>query len=348
MQLTEPVQKRTNEEKYGAEGLRFCATREGAQDFLERHCAGKALLLTDAESYKAFAPFALMPRTVSFVFDGDALPLFLMPDGVSCILAAGGTETLWAARFFASVRNVPCALFPASGTLFGVYERRAKLRLGDEIQSVALADGEVIFDRENGFSLSEAYAQLYLNRLARFEAETLALFQGTEPPISEEILSDDKPPVEELILENARLRLEERNGFPTGEGRILTKLHAEAGEKRPVFLSVTELSALYYAFFKCGKPRRYYVPDYAERARRAGVSYAYMQIPTNAEYCMRAVALERMRSERLVKIRDLAQKWQKCPFSVGCVGIDLSRLKSLPERGGGLSAIIRDFGLLEY
>ena len=92
---------------YGGGGLSFCSVEEGASRFL-RGRAGKVLALAEDSAFSAMLPAVRLPRAVSVLWEGDALPLFAMPE-VSGVLAAGGKEVLQAARFFAAVRGVPCA-----------------------------------------------------------------------------------------------------------------------------------------------------------------------------------------------------------------------------------------------
>lgn len=350
MQFAEnTVRMRNEEEEYGGGGLHFIAAQEGARQFLSGCGAGKILVVSDSESYKTLAQTALAPKALSLVYDGDALALFSMPDGVGSVLAAGGEDVLRAARYFALVRRVPCAVFPSSGTLFGAFEEQGEVTLCSEKRTVPLAEAHVYFDLKGNYSLSEAYAQVYLTALARFEQDTLAEF-GLCPktPYPKIKLGTGYPDQADLIAQNAALRREERDGAPAGEGRILARLHASDGNKRPVYRAFTELVALYYAFFKCGKPRKYFICDYAARAKAAGTPYSATIVPTPQEYAMRALALEKMRSQKLFEIKEILQFWQQGPFFLKQAAslVDLKRLKFLPEHGGGLSAVIRDFGLL--
>lgn len=350
MQIAEnTVRKRNEGEEYGGGELHFVAADEGARRFLSGCGAGKILIVTDSDSYKTLARTALSPKALSLVYDGDALALFSMPDGVGSVLAAGGEDVLRAARYFAGVRRVPCALFPSSGTLFGAFEEQGEVTLCSERRIVPLAAAQTYFDLKGNYSLSEAYAQLYLTALARIEADALAQFGLYGGARCEKIIPDTGYPDQgDLIAQNAALRREERGGAPTGEGRILARLHAADGNKRPVYRAFTELIALYYAFFKCGKPRKYFICDYAARAKAAGTPYSAAVVPTPQEYALRALALEKMRSQKLFELKELLQCWQQGPFYLKQAAslLDLSRMKYLPERGGGLSAVIRDFGLL--
>lgn len=343
-----PVPKRNDEIECGEDRLCFTNAEEGARRFLQAHCAGKTLVVSDVGGYKALAGVAVMPKSVSLVYDGDALALFSMPDGVGCVLASGGEDVLRAARYFAHVRSVPCALFPSSGTLCGAFETRGKIALMGEEREVPLADANVYFDLNNGFSLSEAYTHVYLTALARFEEDALAAFRGERavkrPPITLCISCPDRA---DLVALNADLRRAEPYGA-AGEGDLLARLYRRDGNRRPVYRAFTELLALYYAFFKCGKPRKYFVCDYAARAKTAGKPYYAAGVPTPQEYASRALVLERIRSQKIFELKEILTSWRQSPFCMKQAAslLDLNNLKYLPEHGGGLSAVIRDFGLL--
>ena len=342
-----PVQK-MNEEEYGREELHFVPTETGARAFFQTACAGKLLIVSDGESYKRLSRFAVSVNALALIYDGDALPLFSMPDDVGGVLAAGGEDVLLAARYFATVRRLPCAVFPSSGTLFGAFEKEGTLTLCGERKPLPLAPSEVYFDLKNGFSLSEAYAQVYLTKLACFEEQTLAYFAHETPPQRAIFSVDPCPDQARLVALNARMRCEERDGRTVGEGRTLAKCYESGGNKRPVFRAFTELMALYYSFFQYGAPRRYFVSDYRARAKMAGISYSQQKIPTLGEYAARAFTLEKIRSERLSVLTAILNGWKNSPFYIKQAAslLNLDNLKYLPERGGGLSVIIRDFGLL--
>ena len=113
----------TNVEEYEGEP-EWIETEEGIRRAMAEYGAGKILLSSDAEACRVFSSAACSPRAVSVVFDGDCLPFFSMPDGVSCVIAAGGRDVLLAARYFAEVRGIGCVLFPSEASLDGAYDRR--------------------------------------------------------------------------------------------------------------------------------------------------------------------------------------------------------------------------------
>lgn len=337
--------------KGGGGGLSFCNTEDGAAWFL-RSRAGKALVLAENTAYASLLSAVRSPHTLSALWEGDALPLFAMPD-VSCILAAGGEKTLSAARFFSAVRGVPCALFPAQAAMDGVFCARGEVTVGGNGIRVPLAAGQVFCDCGllRG-TLAEGYARLMLARLALFESKATGLicrraWGGTayEAAFS---LTDFRGELsaEEVVRRNARLRVLEDGGLPCGESAA-----AEGG----AYQRWNALTGLYLAFFVKGRPRRYAVPDYAARAARAGVAYAALRIPSREEYAARAMRLERVRGELLAELRTIVARrsaYERAlrTFALLSAGkADLGILKTLPERAAdGLCAVIRDFGLMDW
>lgn len=354
MQLAEcsvPKMRPEEGEIYGREdGLLFYSAEEGVKNALGRF-GGKLLLVADEGEISVLG--CSSPRTVTLVFDGDALPLFSMPDAVSCVLAAGRAPLLRAARYFAEVRGISCVLFPADVSLDGAYETHGEISLGGERVRVPLKDGEVVCDEARMKNLGRGYARLLLSALAGIERDALRAFgmQVMGAPAPDLGAENGRA----VIEENARQRIAERAGAPCGEGVVLARLLAAAGEPVPEWRAFTQLSALYAAFFERGKPRRYFTPDYRLRAERAGTEYTLSGVPSAEEYALRAVTLERVRGgfarealallERKAEFFVRLSAWER---SVPLRG-DTALLKQLPEHApGGLSSIIRDFGLMEW
>lgn len=346
-----PVPKRKPEAGGEAtDGLHFCTVEEAVASFSAR-TAGKTLFLSDARSYPRLAFAATRPRALSVVLEGaDALPLFAMPEGVGAVFAAGGEETLRAARFFAAVRGVPCALAPADGALYGVFPASGTVVLDGERLTAPLKEGEVYCDV--AFlqpSLPDALARISLARLARFEVRALAVFGGELRPVAP--AEPREITAESVVRANAALRRSEAEGAWQGEGTVLAQMYPMPDARR----AARELAALYRAFFRCGKPRKYAVANYAARARQTGAAYGELHIPTPEEYARRALLLERRRAD-LARELDLVVRQNSSEidsvytFSQKAAvyrGVS-AELFSLPERStSGLSAIIRDFGLLE-
>lgn len=331
-------------------GLHFCTIAEAASEF-SRRTAGRLLLVADAGSYPQLAPLSLQPRAMLVVLTGaDVLPLFTMPDGVGAVFAAGGEETLVAARFFAGVRGIPCALAPADGALRGVFEGEGDVISDGARMRMPLKEGEVYCDA--AFmrpTLGDALACISLSRLARFEARALAVFGSEKNLLCEAEPGEISP--ESIVRANAALRRSEREGAWRGEGTCLLLMYRTPDARR----AVRELTALYSAFFRCGKPRKYAVANYGERAKRAGCAYGELQIPSPEQYARNALMLERRRADFLRELELITQKNSAEIDSVYAFSKPVAiyngmseELLRLPEHcPNGLCALIRDFGLLE-
>ena len=358
MQLGLSVPKMNAVGADGEEGLVLCSAVEGVETFLQNR-AGKALILADGEAFSALVGASRLPRCVTLLWDGDALAPFALPD-VSCVLASGGPAVLRAARFFAAVRRLPCALFPTDASLDGAFEIRARVRLSGQEREAALADAKVYCDLsllQN--SLAEGYARLPLARLALFESRAAGLicrrpFGGEAHERAFALLDGVRGELtaQQVVHMNARMRLLEREGAPVGEGRALMQLYASSAQ--PALLAQRALSAYYYALLRCGVPRRYAVPDYRSRAAAAHIPYADMRIPDGETYAARALMFERVRGELLSEIMRLraahaAQLRAVRAFApTRAPAPDLTKLACLPELAAdGLCAVARDFGLME-
>lgn len=346
-------------EIHDSEELRFCGAEEALREMLVC-CSGKLLLISDSGCYRVFAPVN-HPRAIFAVLDrDDALPLFSMPDGVSGIAAVGGEFAMRAARYFAEARGIRCLLFPADPALDGVFDRDGDVTVGGVSARVAFAEASVCCDLQIlRPALPRGYARLLLSRLERSEERALCMLERRDVGEFYEAgyaAARCELSAEEIVRASARLRRLEASGLAVGEATAFARILAEKGIPAPEWQAYRTLVALYSAFFERGKPRRYFVPDYAARARRAGADYNAQSIPTTEEYAARAMRLERMRAELVREFlphsRNLnAERRTVCTLSGDVVrDADVRQLlKTLPERKrGGLTSIIRDFGLLEW
>lgn len=355
MQLAEDSVRKTNAEEgenSGRKGgLIFCPTDGAVRERLLQS-DGKTLLLSDGESFSVFSQAAGSGKTLSIVLDEeDALPLFSMPDGVRRVFAAGRAETLKAARCFAAIRDLPCTLFPASLAMDGVFGDSGEVTIAGERTIVPLAAGEVVCDLSFAApSAPRAYARLFLSRLALFEDRALRYFKaGRGDEEAEEkayslLSSLTGLSAREIALRNAQMRKLEAEGAYVGEGVALARSLGERGV--PEREAYRLLTALYRTFFAMGKPKRYGVPDYRARALAAGRAYSEQKIPSVREYSRRALALEGMRASFSAELSRLpAAPFDDASYAEGERGV--RELKKLPETAGGLSAVIRDFGLMD-
>ncbi len=341
-------------------GFSFCPLEDGVERAQPRF-GGKTLFVSDTRSMGCFATFARNLRSISVVFESDALPLFSMPDGVGSVFAAGGEETLKAARFFAAVRRVPCVLFPAEAHLRGVLEERGEILLCGKHSRVPLARGEIKIDLDLcKSSFAEAFASLLSARLALIEQHALQIFCGKDKSLLFEQMFtltevSHEPDAGELVFRNYAIKSLQQRGAPAGECEVLVQMHRAAGDSFPIWRSYVELSALYGAFFACGKPRKYAVPDYDSRARRANTKFCNVKVPTPEEYETRASLLEQMRpvfSAELQLLQDRKEFFENVFRKFTAQEppkVNFALVKTLPEQvPEGLSAIIRDFGLLDF
>lgn len=312
-----------------------------------KNAAGKTLLVSDDENYGLFSEAVCSPRAISVVFEKDCLSLFCMPDGVSCVLAAGGKNVLHAARFFAEVTRVPCVCFPQNATLCGALEERGEVLIGGKKISAAFKKTKICCDTERlKGTLSRAYARLLLAKLQEIERRALLAF--SLPAFSALEAAEPTCSAEELILQNARI------GELKGEGGALAAVLEEDGERDPEWRAYLQLSALYAAFFEKGKPRRYFTPDYKARAKTAGVGEVW-NIPDAEEYARRAILFERIRApfaKETLALSARREEFESAMSSFSPIpkkGCGLERLKYLPEAfPAGFCTVIRDFGLMEW
>ena len=339
--------------------LRFCGAEEALREMLSRS-SGKTLLISDGGFYRVFAPIG-HPHTIFAVLDReDVLPLFSMPDGVSGIAAVGGEFTMRAARYFAEVRGIRCLLFPVEPALDSVFEMNGEMTVGGVASRVPLAEAELCCDLQIlRPALSRGYARLLLSQLERSEERALCMLERREVgALYEEGYAAARCEIsaEAIIRANASLRRLEAQGLAVGEATAFMRILAKEGIPEPEWQAYRALTALYSAFFERGKPRRYFVPDYTARTRRAKADYGAQNIPSPAENAARAMRLERMRAELVREFlphsRNLNARRHTVCTLLGSVLRDedvKKQLKTLPERAqGGLSSVIRDFGLMEF
>lgn len=340
-----------------ADGLCFCSAAEGVKEAIADRV--RPLFVADSGACNVFLP-PPSSRAVTLLLDTeDALPLFSASDDVDCVIAAGGPSVLRAARVFAEIRRVDCFLLPAEATFEGAFEREGNVMIGGERMVLPLARSKVFADETLLKStLARAFARLLLCRLALFEERALcALFKRERSALYEEayrlLTGADRFTAHELLRTGAILRNMENEGLPVGEGLTLARQEPK-GEDVPEWRAFCELSALYAAFFRWGKPRRYAVPDYARRAAAAGVKYAEVFVPAREEYAARAVALERARGELSREIGAIIAKKADYRRTLRALGgkssgkTSAEQLFRLPELcPQNLSAVVRDFGLME-
>lgn len=355
MQLAETYARKKNSEGdvRAAGGLLFCSQKDAVAEELYRYPYGKILFVTDKRSYAFFSAYAQSPRAVNVCLEGeDALPLFAMPEGVIAVFAAGGERVMRAVRYFCGVSRVNGILIPTDARLGGVLEGEGEVLIGGVKGNYPLASARVYCDvLSMKRSFPDAYARLMLLRLAVFERRALDLWRREDTDVDNVFRATTAPcegwTEEEIVVRNALLA-----GVDFGEGMALAR--TLCGELHAEWSAFRFLSALYGAFFACGKPRRYVVPDYKARLRAIGKEAEYFQrhIPTSEELARQAVRLEAIRKPLRRDFCTLfCGREQETFLRMGGKNLPLppnSLLFRLPEYApNGLCGYMRDFGLLE-
>lgn len=320
--------------------LQWMPAKDAVSAFFRR-TAGKVLVVTDGFLLPVLTAASLSPRAIFLLYDGDALPLFF-PEGVGAVVGAGGEGVLRAARRFALLSSVPCLALPSHATLKGALERSGRVKTGETEAEVPLADCLVACDTADMVpSFSAAYGRILLHSLALFERRALAGFG--EEDVGGFAFSQEPLDAMSLVAANAVLTL---GGGDFGEGNVLA---AGCGE----LAAYRALMRLYGAFFRHGRLLRYAAVDYRKRAKEAGVDYGSLHIPDFEELLKRERLLGRMRPVRLAEL-DYLRRAESGHFAAiralkGEIpaALPVPALSTLPERAGGLSAVIRDFGFME-
>lgn len=319
--------------------LRIAPARTAVASFLAR-TAGKAVIVTDGFLLARLSAVSAAPRTLFVLFDGDALPLFSMPDGVGAVIAAGGAAALRAARFYAAMQHAACLVLPSEASLFGAVEREGEVKIDGEERTVPLAESEIVCDPSDmAPSFAAAYGEILLSRLAEFERGVLTAWGLPAPREGMGVWRPAPFGAIAVLAVNAALR----RGGQVGEGAVLARTSGSLAAYRA-------LSVAYRAFFECGKPRLA-VADYRARAARAGVRYADLVIPTAEEISRRASLFERLRGKFLGELDWIARADEAHFAAIRALGGEIppaapqEALSTLAERAGGLHAVMRDFGL---
>ncbi len=357
MRLAEiSVRKRKQILEYGREGKPFfCTTAEAVELILRKYPAGKLALFCDGKSFPALSFLARNRRVLTLVSaSDDALPLFALPESVTCVIAVGNGVTFTLARYFAEVRRVGCVLLLREATCEGLYGKRASVRVGGERGTYPLAEADIFVDPACVEGVAEGYARLLLARLARFEGRALALLRGNTGAKTGawmQVLAEGV--TREEVLSAGMARAFAEGEAPQGEGVILAE---RLGGEFSRWRAYRQLLAIYLAGIKRGAPRPYFVPDYLARCQRAGVGnagYLRAKIPTVEEYASRAIALEKTRGILTGELLLLFEQLKACRRTYILLGgkeesiENLEELRRLPEHAPeGLCAIWRDFGLI--
>ncbi len=386
MRLTDLSLQKMAQSKY--EGELFFGNAEEAGDILSgRHPYAGVLLLLSVKTADKFAFFRrIFPSATVMVLlprDG-AENLFGLSDEISLVVAYGEGYAVRAARYFASVRALPCALFAFSAAaeeLAAITDSRVHIAVGGEEAEYPASPAAYLFADTallDKTSFAEAYADAAMRRAVLFElrfdgiilqtAYDRALYETVSDAVS---VCGEMPfaALEKRSLFCAALlfSLCRARGFPRGEAETLAESYRRLGGG-PVsaFYALDKLSKVYNVFFTCGKYRKYYTPPYHARIRRAAGLYgkseeeisAKQTVPPVEKTALYAEITEGVRAQFLSESRELLRRAaqageelqayrERFPVENRLLN---AALKYLPEGCPhyGITALMRDFGLFDF
>ena len=131
--------------------LREGALEEFSPLLKARFPYGNYLVLTDEESAPALETVCKkLPKKLTFVLcgDEDVLPLFAVPDGITCVVGAG--TAMSPARYFAAVRSLPFAGLCLSCTPRGLGGKSVRVSVNGETAAYPVPMPDLIFLRSEG------------------------------------------------------------------------------------------------------------------------------------------------------------------------------------------------------
>ena len=245
---------------------------------------GRAALIADESADAALTESvraslrAYRPACVLLGEGEDLTALFALPDDVRAVVAVGG-RALRAARFFRTLRGGFCLLLPVRPAAKEVLSPVAPAPWDgyplDE-PDVVLADGEILRGGE------QARADVALCALCAEELEVDGCFsdashdaRGLRRAAMLAAESDPASPAGREDLLFAALRAEaEKRAFPAF-GCEAAARHAPGGSGAVL----AYFARRYAALFAEGRPRPFFVPDYAARVARAA---ARLDMPASA------------------------------------------------------------------
>ena len=343
--------------------VRFCPLGEAENLLKTLLPCGRAAVFADegAPLMRVRARLAAY-RPVCCVVGKEPLSgLFSLPDEVRAVVALG-RRSIFAARFFASLRGGFVLAVPLAAAAEGLFEAalpKGYAQAGYPLRApdVVLADETLLAAR------AEAVGFAALSALCAEDLALHALFAGGEDGAAFVRAAEALPAGGEsagglfCVCSLLRLALRTAPAMPAVRA-------AEAAEDGYALFSC--FAARYAHFLEREEPRRFFVPDYTGRAlhasqvygERAAVLLKNITVPTAAECRRRAEIFAQARAKLRVRgelLRAFAQKAGRLYAAYGgrvragesgqaaalyeCAA-ELSPLLSVP-------ALQRDFGLLE-
>lgn len=383
MRLTDSSVQKMAQSKY--QGELFFGNAEEAGDILaKKYPFAGVLLLLSLQTADKFSFFRkIFPTATVMVLlprDG-AENLFALPDDVSLVLCYGEDYALFAARYFAAVRGLPCAVFAYDASSRALAQGETEVVVGGEAARYPAKPAEYVFADMtllDKTGLLAAYTDTALLRVSLFELRFDGIILQT---------AYDRETYEELSAAaaectDAPFAVAERRkifsaaflaslcraqGFPKSEAETLAENYRRLGAGPLAgFYAMDKLSKVYNVFFTCGKYRKYYTPPYHARIRQAAGLYktseealsARQTVPPVEKLALYAQVLESVRADFLSASQELLRRAAWIEDNVGAYREKFpvenrllnAALKYLPEGHAayGLTALMRDLGLFDF
>lgn len=242
---------------------------------------GKFLVLTDEESALALGnALKKIPKKILLVLarGDDLLPLFGLPDGIICVVGAGGAAA--AARYFAAARSLPFVGACLSCAPQGLLRGRVTVRVGESETTYPVPPPDFVFAALSAMQTDErgmARAACFLSACAlsvfSFRASRrlslpcaaaqndLEGYFSAAPELAFSVDSSDRRRAAETIFRAvSAAEYCFRSGFPEGEifrlieaaKELVGGIKGEREENELAFSCVLSLLKLYALFFESG------------------------------------------------------------------------------------------------
>lgn len=353
----------------------YCPIKKIGEKLAENLVDYKLLYITDSPQKTALASSLGKNVTTVVIGEGeDVSRLFALPDGINFVCAYGGDYALFAAKYFATVRNIRSGAIVFSCDCAALLKKAVRVNvLGEYVNYPARDFNFIFFDGSSLYAdnLKDVYISSSAVALSLLEVNFAGAVLGRKPVCDQlyELayeaflrlcgINGDYNPASSLFEQSFRLNYCIREGFPRTEGAyIMENLKSE--EKYSAFEKLVDIYAI---FFRYGKMRRYSAADYFSRMRAAAkikrmsvldISLS-CYIPSVEELNNYSRRFEECKSRFVAFADDLKRRKGQILngylyFGGAPAQADVGkRIYSLPETSGvyGIISLMRDFGLLE-
>ena len=383
MRLTDFSLQKMAQSKYQGE-IYFSGAEEAGEVLSRKYPFSKILLLLGVTTADKFALMQKLFPSANIVVllpkDGVE-SLFALSDDISLAVAYGEDYVVNAARYFAAVRILPCAVFAYDACGEALACERVRITVGGEEGSYPAKLPEFLFVDEtllDKSSLLTAYVNVLSCKVALFELKFNGLILQTKyDNESYEMVSlavsacmvVPFPLLEKRKIFCAALIscLCGAQGFPLGEVKVLQNTYRRLGAGAlSGFYTMEKLSKVYHVFFTHGKYRKYYTPPYHARVRQASSLYKKREeeisqnqiLPAVETLSLYAQVFESVRAQFLCEAQELLRRveWVEDNIKEYKSAYPMENrllnaaLKYLPEgnKNYGVTSLMRDFGLLDF